>query len=192
MSEVLLWKDFKDNGDCDDCPIRKARICPDDLVGYGDEPREPPCESFNDDVDLNLWASTYWENQRLFEEWEDAEVKKERKAKERAQKAAATRREMRDYCIDEIYELKCAEQALKSWGKHENFVNALAEAFNFANSMFNYRERVAAKPEISENVKRLRADVQKAKEKLEEKRKQFYNERKNGGKQLTKRKEDNE
>lgn len=133
------------------------------------------------DTFLYQWVSDYFDSQRRREERESARLKEERKRKERAKKAAETRRKMQWYCRDEIYELKQAQKALEAQEKLENFSRSFAEAINFANEMFQYKERVAVKPQISEEVKLLRIRVDKAKSAFETKRKEFYKERDTDG-----------
>ncbi len=84
---------------------------------------------------------------------------------------------MRLYCMNEILEVKRKEKALRAQKNTENFASCFAEAINFANSVFQYDERVTVKPQISAEVKRLEAELAAAKQKYEEKRKEFYAER---------------
>ena len=105
-------------------------------------------------------------------------LKAEQEKKERAKKAADTRRAMRWYCRDEIQTLKKARKALEAQRALESFASSFAEAINFANEMFRYEERVGVKPEVSAEVLRLEAEVESAKEAYDSKRKQFYAERK--------------
>lgn len=181
MTDTLLWKDFAKQEDCNGCPLLEEEICPGGFACYGGEPIEPPCYSFDDETDLYQWINDYFDSQRRYEEREATRLKEERKRKERAQKAAETRRKMQWYCRDEIYELKQAQKALKAQENLENFSRSFAEAINFANEMFQYKERVAVKPQISEEVEHLRMRVDKTKAAFEAKRKEFYKDRENNG-----------
>ena len=171
----MLWKDFKDKEECDGCPLLEYDFCPGGAVCYGGEPIEPPCYTFKDDTDLDKWVDDAFTQMRIEDEQRKAELKK----KERAKKAADTRRAMRWYCRDEIQALKKARKALEAQRALESFASSFAEAINFANEAFCYKERVGVKPEVSDEVLRLEAEVESAKEAYDSKREQFYAERKN-------------
>lgn len=180
MNEKLLWKDFAAQESCDGCPLLEEEICPRGMTCYGGEPVEPPCTCFDDDTDLNQWVIDYYKRLNYYEELEDARIKEERKRKERAKKAADTRRKMQWYCWNEIHELKQAKQELKAQLNLENFVKTVAEAVNFANATFHCEERLTVKPQVSEKVKLLQERVDEAKAAFDAKRKQFYEEQKKG------------
>ncbi len=182
MADTLLWKDFAKQENCDNCPLLEAEICPGGMASYGGVLVEPPCWSFDDDTDLYQWIEDYFDGLRRYEELEERKLKEERKRKERAQKAAETRRKMQWYCRDEIYELKQAQKALTAQENLESFSQSFAEAINFANEMFRYKERVAVKPQISEEVKALRIRVERAKAAFEAKRNDFYKSKEDGEK----------
>ena len=101
----MLWKDFAEKESCDGCPLLENEICPGGWKCYGNEPIEPPCCSFADDTDLDIWVERFLIQQQKWEEREDRKIREERKKKERAEKAVETRREMRWYCRGEIREL---------------------------------------------------------------------------------------
>ena len=122
--------------------------------------------------------------QQKWEEREDRKIREERKKKERAEKAVETRREMRWYCRGEIRELKQAEKALQAQKAVERLASDFAEAINFTNEMFRYKERKQVKPEISAEVKRLEEEVALAKEKYNAKRTEFYAKRKAESKEI--------
>lgn len=177
----MLWKDFAEHEDCAGCPLLENEICPGRWRCYGGEPIEPPCCSFNDDTDLDEWVNQYFSRQHRYEEAEEKRIQAERKKKERAEKAAETRRDMRWYCMAEILALKQAQKALNRQKSVESLVSGFAEAVNITNEMFRYEERVIVKPEISAEIQRLEADVDAAKKAYESKRKEFYAKRKKGG-----------
>lgn len=176
----MLWKDFAEREDCDGCPLLENEICPGGFYCYGGVPIEPPCCCFDDDTDLDEWIDNYFADQRRREEAEDRRLQAEKKKRERAKKAADTRRAIRWYCWDEIHALKQAEKALEAQKAVERLASSFAEAVNITNEMFRYTERVSVKPEISEKVKRLEAEVAAAKGKYDAKRKEFYAQRKKG------------
>ncbi len=180
----MLWKDFREEESCENCPLLKNELCTGRFQCYGGEPIEPPCCGFDDDTDLDEWVSDQCERLQAYEECEEKKLKETKKRKEHAKKAADTRREIRWYCASEISELKRIEKALKARKAAESFALSLAEAVNLTNAMFQYNERVTAKPQISEEVKRLEAELVAAKEKYEAKRREFYAKRKaqSGGK----------
>lgn len=175
----MLWKDFAAKECCDDCPLLKSEICTGGFTCYGGEPVEPPCCSFDDDTDFDEWVRDYFDKQRKREAWEDARIQAEKKNKERAKKAADTRRAIRWYCRDEIYALNHARKALKAQKAAEHFASSLAEAINITNGMFQYTERVGVDRKISDEVKRLELEVATAKEKYDAKRKEFFEKRRN-------------
>ncbi len=173
----MLWKDIKETEDCENCPLLEHELCTEGFACYGGEPIEPPCCGFDDNTDLDEWVDGYYERMRAYDAYESKRIEKERKRKERAQKAANTRREMRLYCMSEILALKRAEKALQVQKNAESFASSIAEAINFANAAFQYDERVTVNPPISEEVKRLETERAAAKQKYEAKRKEFYVER---------------
>lgn len=174
----MLWKYFKQQECCDGCPLLENELCPGGIVCYGGEPVEPPCYVFDDDTDMDKWVDDMLAQRLRREEAEEKRLKAEQEKKERAKKAADTRRAMRWYCRDEIQTLKKARKALEAQRALESFVSSFAEAINFANEMFRYEERVSVKSEVSAEVLRLEAEVESAKEAYDSKRKQFYAERK--------------
>lgn len=178
MSESLLWRDFAEEECCDNCPLLKAEICPGGYACYGGQPIEPPCCSFDDDTDLVEWVEEYFEMQRQREAREDERIKADRKKKERAKKAADTRRALKNYCRDELYILNRAKSELQAQLNAERLAKSWAEAFNFANEMFRYEERYKVRQEISEHVKKLQLEVERAEKAYQEKKKEFYRNRK--------------
>lgn len=174
----MLWKDFTKKESCDGCPLLESGICTGGWKCYGGEPIEPPCCCFDDDTDLDEWVSNCLKQQLAWEEREDKRIREEVKKKERAKKAADTKRAMRWYCRDELYTLKRAQKALQAQEAAERLASSLAEAINITNEMFRYEERVTVRPDISAEVDRLEALVVDAREKYEAKRKEFYTQRK--------------
>jgi len=170
----MLWRDFREEEDCGNCPLLKHELCTGGFKCYGGESIEPPCCTFDDDTDLYEWVDNYYERMWIHEENGDKKRQEAKMRKERAKKAAETRREMRVYCANEILELKRAEKALRAQKLAEDFALSLVEAVNFTNAMFQYSERVTAQPQISAEVKRLESELVAAKEKYEAKRKEFY------------------
>lgn len=175
----MLWKDFVEDENCDNCPLLKSEICPGGFHCYGGEPIEPPCCSFDDDTDLDKWVEDYFEQQRAFEKREDARIREEKKKKERAKKAADTRRAVCWYCRDEIQALKRAQDQLEAQKAAERLASSFVEAINITNEMFRYPERVKINQKISDEVKRLEIEVAAAKEKYNAKRKEFLAKRRN-------------
>ena len=173
----MLWKYFKQQECCDGCPLLENELCSGGIVCYGGEPIEPPCCVFDDDTDMDKWVDDMLAQKLRREEAEDKRLKAEQEKKERAKKAADTRRAMRWYCRDEIQAMKKARKALEAQRALESFASSFAEAINFANEMFRYEERVGVKSEVSAEVLRLQAEVESAKEAYDSKRKQFYAER---------------
>lgn len=174
----MLWKYFKQQECCDGCPLLESGLCDGGIVCYGGEPIEPPCYDFDDDTDMDKWVDDMLAQRLRCEEAEEKRLKAEHEKKERAKKAADTRRAMRWYCRDEIYALKRARKALEAQRALEHFASSIAEAVNFANEAFCYKERVGVKPEVSAEVLRLEAEVELAKKAYDSKREQFYAERK--------------
>lgn len=176
--QKLLWKDFAGEECCDNCPLLKSEICPGGYTCYGGQPIEPPCCSFNDDTDLIEWVEEYFEMQRRREDREEERIKAEREKKERAKKAADTRRALKNYCRDELYILNKKKAELQAQLNAEMLARSWAESFNFANELFRYEERYQVNPEVSEHVKKLQAEVEKAEKAFQDKRAEFYQKRK--------------
>ncbi len=171
---MLLWKDFAKEESCDNCPLLENEICKGGFVCYGGKPIEPPCTCFEDDTDLNAWVDDYFEQKKRREEFEESRLREARKKKERAKKAADTRRALRWYCFAEIQALKQAEKELKAQKAAERLAAIWAESVNITNEIFRYEERLACNPWLSAEIKRLETEVFAAKEKYDAKRKEFY------------------
>ncbi len=174
----MLWKEFREQEDCSECPLLEAELCSGGFCCYGGEPIEPPCCSFDDDTDLDKWVENHLIQQLKWEEQEDRRIREEKKKKERAKKASDTRRAMRWYCRDEISDLKRAQNLLRAQKATEHFASSFVQAVNITNEMFRYEERIAVNSEVSTEVKRLEAEVISAKERYDAKRKEFYVQRK--------------
>lgn len=181
----MLWKELAEEESCDNCPLLEAEICTGGFVCYGGDPIEPPCCCFNDDTDLDEWVDNYFKRQKKREEQEEKHREEENKKKERAKKSANTRHRLRIYCMEELLDLKQAKQALKAQLATERLAQSWAEVFNFANEMFRYEDRYCVKPEISESVKRLQEDVEKAEKAYQAKREEFYRKRKAEAREVT-------
>lgn len=124
------------DGNCEICPLLEEDICPGGTCCYGGAPIEPPCCSIDEDTDLYGWIASYYEEQRGHEKYLKEKDRKARVMKERAQKAVATRRDLRLYCSSELAALKYAKKRLESQKSAEHFVASFAEAINIANEMF--------------------------------------------------------
>ena len=174
----MKWKEFLEIEDCDLCPIKKAELCGGGASCYGGSPIDPPCCWFEDDTDLDEWIEERFERRRKLEQIEDERIRKEKAKKEKAKNAAETRSEMRFYCRNEIKHLKSCEKQLEAYKASLRLASSFAEAFNITNEMFGYSERLKQKPEVQETVDDLEAKIKEAKQKYEEKRKEFYKSRK--------------
>lgn len=166
------------DGNCEICPLIEEDICPGGTCCYGGAPIEPPCCSIDEDTDLYGWIASYYEEQRGHEKYLEEKDRKARVMKERAQKAAATRRDLRLYCSSELAALKYAKKRLESQKSAEHFVASFAEAINIANEMFRYEERVVTDPKISEAIKVLEAEVAQCEKAYQAKRDEFFRKRK--------------
>ena len=160
------------------CPIKKNELCTGGFSCYGGSPIEPPCCFFEDDTDLDEWIEERFERRRKFEQLEDERIRREKAKKEKAKKAYETRREMRFYCRNEINQLKSYEKQLEAYKSSLRLASAFAEAVNITNEMFGYSERLKQKPEVQKTIDDLEAKINEAKQKYEEKRKEFYKSRK--------------
>ena len=172
------WKEIAELEDCDLCPIKKNELCTGGFACYGGSPIEPPCCFFEDDTDLDEWIEERFERRRKFEQFEDERIRREKAKKEKAKKAAETKREVRFYCRNEINQLKSYEKQLEAYKASLSLASTFAEAFNITNEMFGYSERLKQKPEVQQTIDDLAAKIKEAKQKYEEKRKEFYKSRK--------------
>lgn len=112
-----------------------------------------------------------------YEKYLEEKDRKTRAMRERAKKAADTRRALRLYCSAELAALKSAKKRLEAQKSAERFAFSFAEAINFANEMFRYENRVAADPKISEAVKALEVEVAQCEEAYQAKRDEFFKKR---------------
>lgn len=171
----MKWKDFCANvEDCDLCPIRKAEICGAGMSTYDGYPVDPPCCSFDDDTDLDEWIRDYHERKRRFEEWQDKQIREQKAKREKALKAAETKRQMKFYCRTEIAKIKTLEKELRGIEAAYSLARSLAFAFNTTNEMFGYTERLVEKPETQRTIDDLESKIVEAKEMYQQKRKEFY------------------
>lgn len=172
------WREIAELEDCDLCPIKKNELCTGGFACYGGSPIEPPCCFFEDDTDLEEWIEERFERRRKFEQFEAERIRREKAKKEKAKKAAETMREMRFYCRNEISQLKSYEKQLEAYKASLRLASTFAEAFNITNEMFGYSERLKQNPEVQQTIYDLETKVKEAKQKYEEKRKEFYKSRK--------------
>ena len=183
----MKWAEIAEMEDCDLCPVKKAELCTGGYSCYGGAPVEPPCCSFDDDTDVNQWVNDRIAAQYRYEAWEDAQIRKKEARQERAKKAAETRRELRRYCREELHEIKRLEKALSAYEAQLRLASTFAEAFNATNEMFRYSERMKVKPEVTQNIEKMKSDIAGAKERYSSKRQEFYAKRKAA--QLSRQKE---
>lgn len=174
----MKWKDFAELEDCSLCPLSQAEICPGGYACYGGQPVELPCCSFDDETDLDEWVKEYFDRLKRFEDHEDKIIREQKAKREKAQKAAETRRAMRLYCMAEIVELKSLKKRLGEYEKAYDLAQSLAFAINNTNEMFHYPERVKEKPEVQQHIEDLKAKISEAEKRYKAKRKEFYVKRK--------------
>lgn len=174
----MLWKEFvEETGcDCEVCPIKKNDLCNGASVTcYGGDPVYAPCCDFEDDLDLDEYIEKTLDNIRRYEEWEDKRIREEKAKKEKAKKAAETRKQMELYCSKEIAEIKSFEKNIKKIQKAYEAYKIRTSALNTTNEMFGYSKRYAEEsPEVEKTLAILQEQLAKAKERYAEKRKEFY------------------
>lgn len=104
---AALWRDFSELDRCDACPIYLAGFCPgNDFSFVGGSPLEPPCCEFDDDTDMDAVVLELKQRRARSQAARSQLDAKEAARKERARKAAQTRAEVRDYCHEELDQVK--------------------------------------------------------------------------------------
>ena len=178
----MLWKEFVDSTDCDCdvCPLKEKDLCNGASVScYGDEPVYAPCCEFEDDLDLDEYIKRSLDNIRKYEDWEYKRINAARVKKEKAQKAAETRRQLRMYCIDEITKIKSLKNAIKVIQKSYDSYKTRVSAMNSANKIFGYSARFEETvPDIERRLTTLQEQLVIAEQNYVNKRKEFYTNRK--------------
>lgn len=168
----MLWKDFAEIEDCEQCPIKQEGIC---KGGWTSSPSgmpiEPPCCSFDDDTDLDDWIDGYYDYQRREEDRIDREIQEREEKAKKNDVAKRRRRYLNSYCIHERLEVKRLKKAIRSVESIIDFANNIATAFNLTNEMFHYPNRVEGKP-YNEELDKMRERLQIAESRLREKQKE--------------------
>lgn len=178
MSNTLYWSEIMDKEDCSLCPIYDAGICSGGMVCYGGSPIEPPCCSFEPDTELYAWIDGYYDMRNYEFEQEMKAAEAERKRKERAKKAAETKRALNLYCYHELYVLKNAKKRLQSYISQARMIEGLRTVANIMNNRSGtYKED----PEITQAIENAKIAVKAAQAAYESKRKEFYAKRKSKG-----------
>ena len=140
---------YRDIEDCEQCPAFGEECQGGWTSGYGGEPIEPPCTSWDDDTDIEAWQERL---QAYAQRLEDQEEAKRRKQKEREivnAKNREKRRMERMHVFLELQEIKRLKGKISGNKAAINLAMGLAEALNFTNEAFNYSERYKANPGIA-------------------------------------------
>lgn len=182
----MLWCEVVEKAErlgvenCEVCPLANTRECAGGMVCYGGSPIEPPCCSFEDDDDIGAYAygQEMYREQCVERDYQEMQAKK--KKQESAAKAAQTRREMQIYCSREISKLKTLEKRLRSYESLLRMVRNLSVAVNIADDVYS-RENTEGKAKLANKtsetqriITELKADIETAKARYAEKRKEFY------------------
>ena len=172
---------------CEECPIYKAEICNGGPKCYGGEPIDPPCCGFNDDTDLDKWASESERYLAAIEDLEDMQARLLENKRIRAKKRAETTRQMKSYCWEERAEIKGIKKRIKGLENAISLAQCFASAFNATNEMFEqvqggeeYKARKQVNPELTAKLDELKEQLKTAQDKYKAKRKEFYSKRRNG------------
>lgn len=164
---------YKEIDDCEQCPLLKEEICPGGWTASpSGSPIEPPCCSFDDDTDLEQWLEDYYENQRRYEEYLDRKWEDEQEKKRKAEVAKKKRNYLKIYCNYERIDVKRAKKRLQSYKAAVSLGESIAFAFNTANAMFGYSERLNKNQKADDELKRLEDELANAEKKLKEKQKE--------------------
>lgn len=166
----MTIREFRDSEDCEQCPFKREGEC---IAG---SPIEPPCTvwDYPDDTDMEDILEDYYKQILAFEKQEDRRIRAERKKQERTKKAAETRKAIDSYCHVEKSNVRLLERRIRAVECQERFACSLAEAFNFVNEAFHYKERHKPNPIFAEELKKLHTELDFARKKYEEKRAEFY------------------
>lgn len=156
------------NDPCKECPLNETeycnrRACMED---------EPPCAWAEGDIDE--WIADVEDNKRRLDEAEDRRTREQERRAEIARKRAETENRMQLFCKEEIGAVKALKKQYDELKKIIDYAIRYAEATNFANEAFGYKERIRVKPEIMVELEELKARLMEAQQKYEEKRKYFY------------------
>ena len=150
---------------CSVCPLCGTEYCP-HCMEY-----EPPCAFAEGDIDK--WIASIEETNRRLDEAEDRKIREKKRRTEIARRKANTEKRMRLYCQKEMDAVKELERKYKKLKSLSGYAESYAEATNFANEVFGYKERVIVRPEIKVELEELENKIVEAKRAYEEKRKEF-------------------
>ncbi len=170
----MLWRDFREYGDCEECPLKKHEMCIGAMACYGGTPIEPPCVYFDETTDLDEVVRNHFKAKKMREQREDVLAAKDKRRKVQAQKAAATRRELNNYCKAEISEIRRINKAIKMRKEQQS----VYEAKHTINKMFNCDANNVLMNQLVEELRQLEIALDVAKQRYAEKRNEFYEVRK--------------
>lgn len=156
------------NDPCKECPLNETeycnrRACMED---------EPPCAWAEGNIDE--WIADVEDTNRRLDEAEDRRIREQERKAEIARKKEETERRMRLFCKQEIGAVKAFKKQYDELKKLVDYAICYAEATNFANEAFGYKERISVKPEVKVELEELKARLMEAQHIYEEKRKEFY------------------
>lgn len=178
----MTLKEFQEIGDCDVCPfMSEGECCGGWKSGAGGTPIEPPCCSWPDDdpdIDMDDLLSRHQAKKMAYERHLDELYEAEMVRKEKAAKRAETRRAMELYCHVERIKVKALKKQIKGLQKQADMAMCLANAFNFANEAFHYKERYQIDPVFKQRIENLELELKDAESAYKNKRKEFYEKRK--------------
>ena len=161
----LLVKDLE-NLCYEDCPIYKAEMCGMSSSHPSAYMSDPPCSWLDDDVDVYDWIDRKHEQQRKYDDTEDAKFRAEKERQAKNKIVAEKRRLTRAHVWHESNEIKRLRKRIQANKKAVDFAKSMAEAFNFANSMMGYEERHQPKKEYESKLEAENAELQKRIDKL--------------------------
>lgn len=169
----MLWKDFAETEDCEQCPIKQERICKGGWTSSpSGTPIEPPCCSFDDDTDLDAWIDNYYDYQRRYEERIDRQIREKEEKRKKNEVAKRRRWYLKNYCVNERIEVKRLQKLIRENENAIRFANSIAFSFNAANEMFHYPERVSVNPKHNKELEKMKNQLKIAEDKLKEKQKE--------------------
>ncbi len=162
----------KQNGDCDECPIRKAELC--NFAMCREFSCDPPCSFADPDQDMDEWIIAKNKQISQIEAYRDKLYKKEQEKIQKAKERAETIRAMKSYCNAELERVAFWKKVLKEAESSIQTAELRVEAVNLTNEMFRNEERYKVKPYLYKIFEEAKQKLEIAQEQYRIKRKEFY------------------
>lgn len=166
----MLYKDFINQDlECEDCPLYSDMCRGGMTSNHNGEPVEPPCCNFDDDTDMEEWASIQHKRILDMEERETERHKRQLEKEARKEVANERRRASMWHVHEETRELKRLRKQIEAIES----AHRLKEAFNSASNMINNISREIDDRQKNEEISNIENKIKELELRKKQKLKEF-------------------